>query len=522
MSRLPDGLEPLLDVEQLRASDAWAIEERRIPGVDLMERAGEGLFEIVWKHAPPGEVVVVCGGGNNGGDGYVVARLLRQAGRSVTVLHTSDPAKLTGDAAAMRDRLVGEPALPFAAGALDGAAVIVDAMLGTGFSGSPREPVASAIAAINGADAFVVAADVPSCVDAATGAVAGEAVCATITATFHAAMPGLWIAPGKAYVGEVVVVDIGIPEGGPAKPWVGLIGAGVLATYPRRGAESTKFASGHVLVAGGARGLTGAPCLASMAAMRAGAGYVTACVPDALNDIFEIKLTEVMSAPLPDDGGSHTEAGAGEVLERSAARGGAVVLGPGLGRSEGAFAFARAVALGVDVPLVLDADGLNAFAGDGGAGAAAGGGDVSRGPGPEVLAARSAPTILTPHAGELGRLLGVDSDAIAAHRLDHAREAARRSGAIVVLKGDDTLVAEPEGRVGISRGGSPALATAGTGDVLSGVLGAFLARGMQPFEAACAAVYLHAEAGRRAASALGGPDGVIASDVVDQLAQTLE
>jgi NAD(P)H-hydrate epimerase len=516
---LPEGLVPLLDVEQLRASDAWAIEERGIPGVALMERAGEGLFETVFRHAPPGAVVVVCGGGNNGGDGYVVARLLRQAGRSVSVLHTSDPAKLTGDAAAMRDRLPGEPPMPFAAGALDGAAVIVDAMLGTGFSGTPRDHVAGAIAAINSAGAFVVAADVPSGVDAATGVVAGEAVRATMTATFHAAMPGLWIAPGKAHAGEVVTVDIGIPDGGPAEPWIGLIDLGILATYPRRGAESTKFASGHVLVAGGARGLTGAPCLASMAAMRAGAGYVTVCVPDALNDIFEIKLTEVMSAPLPDDhSGSHTEAGVAEVLERASARGGAVVLGPGLGRSDGAFEFAWGVALEVDAPLVLDADGLNAFAGDGGgdADAAAGGASL------EALAVRAAPTILTPHAGELGRLLGVDSDAITAARLDAAREAARRSGAIVVLKGDDTLVVEPDGRVGISRGGSPALATAGTGDVLSGVLGAFLARGMEPFEAACAAVFAHAEAGRRAASALGGPDGVIASDVVDELAQTLD
>ena len=504
-ARLPEGLEPLLDVEQLRASDAWAIQERGIPGVELMERAGERLFETVFKHAPPGDVVVVCGGGNNGGDGYVVARLLRQAGRSVSVLHTADPAQLTGDAAIMRDQLPGEPPMAFAAGALDGAAVIVDAILGTGFAGTPRDPVAAAIAAINEVDAFVVAADVPSGVDAATGAVAGEAVCATITATFHAAMPGLWIAPGKAYAGEVVVLDIGIPHGGPAEPWVGLIGAGVLATYPRRGTESTKFASGHVLVAGGARGLTGAPCLTSMAAMRAGAGYVTVCVPDALNDIFEIKLTEVMSAPLPDEDGSHTEAGAAEVLERAAARGGAVVLGPGLGRSDGAFAFAQRVALRGDAPLVLDADGLNAFAGD-----------------LEALAGRGAPTILTPHAGELARLLEVDAEAIAARRLDRAREAARRSGAIMVLKGDDTLVAEPEGRVGISRGGSPALATAGTGDVLSGVLGAFLARGMAPFEAACAAVFAHAEAGRRAANALGGPDGVIASDVMRELAQTLE
>jgi NAD(P)H-hydrate epimerase len=506
MKALPEGLEPLLDVQQLRASDRWAMQERGIPGLELMERAGEGLFEIVWHRAPPGAVVVVCGGGNNGGDGYAVARLLRLAGRSVSVLHTSDPAKLTGDAAVMRDRLPGEPPLPFAAGALDGAAVIVDAILGTGFSGAPRDDVASAIAAINGAEAFVAAADVPSGVDAAPGAVLGEAVRATVTATFHAAMPGLWIAPGKAHAGEVVVVDIGIPhDASPIVPWIGLIDPGILATYPRRGQESTKFASGHVLVAGGSRGLTGAPCLSSLGAMRAGAGYVTACVPDSLHDIFEIKLTEVMSAPLPDDGGSHTEAGAGEVLQRASARGGALVLGPGIGRSEGAFAFVRAVAREADVALVLDADGLNAVAGA-----------------LESLAARSKPTILTPHGGELARLLELDSDAVAARRLDHARDAARRSGAIVVLKGDDTLVAEPGGRVGISRGASPGLATAGTGDVLSGVLGAFLARGMEPFEAACAAVFAHAEAGRRAATARGGPDGVIASDVVDELPRTLE
>jgi NAD(P)H-hydrate epimerase len=503
---LPDGVEPLLDVEQLRASDRWAIEERGIPGADLMERAAEGLFEVVWRQAPPGEVVVVCGGGNNGGDGYAVARLLRLAGRSVTVLHTSDPARLTGDAALMRDRLPGEPPLPFAPGALDGAAVVVDAILGTGFSGAPRDDVASAIAAVNATQAFVVAADVPSGVDAASGAVEREAVRAHVTATFHAALPGLWILPGKAHAGAVEVVDIGIGDGAPVAPWIGLIGAGILASYPRRGQDSTKFASGHVLVAGGSRGLTGAPCLASMAAMRAGAGYVTACVPDALNDIFEVKLTEVMSVPLPDDGaGAHTEAGADGVLEK-AGRGGALVAGPGLGRTDGAFAFARRLAREAAVALVLDADGLNAHAGDRLA----------------SLAARGAPTVLTPHAGELARLLELESRTVEARRLEHAREAARRSGAIVVLKGDDTIVAEPEGRVALSRGGSPGLATAGTGDVLSGVLGAFLARGMAPFEAACAAVFAHAEAGRRAAAALGGPDGVIAGDVIDELAHTLD
>ncbi|MDX6686531.1 MAG: ADP-dependent NAD(P)H-hydrate dehydratase / NAD(P)H-hydrate epimerase [Baekduia sp.] len=501
---LPEGLEALLDPEQLRATDAWAIETLGIPGVELMERAGAGLARVVGDVAPGGDVVVVCGGGNNGGDGYVVARLLREGGRAVRVLTTVPVDALKGDARVNAERLPGEPPRPFAAGALTGAAVIVDAILGTGFGGAPRDDVAAAITAINAAAAPVVAADVPSGVDAASGIVQGQAVEAHVTASFHAAKPGLWIHPGKAHAGTVHVVDIGVPDGGPAQPWAGLIGPGILAGYPRRGADSTKFASGHVLVAGGSRGMTGAPCLSSLAAMRAGAGYVTACVPAALNDIFEIKLTEVMTAPLPDDDGAHTAEGAAAVVQRARQRGGVLVLGPGLGRSDGAAAFARELARDAPVALVLDADGLNAHA--------------ER---LETLQGRQAPAILTPHAGELARLLGAESDAVGARRLEHAREAARRAGAIVVLKGDDTLVAEPEGRVGISRGGSPALATAGTGDVLSGVVAALLARGMAPFDAACAAVYAHAEAGRRAAVILDGPDGVIASDVIDELPHTL-
>ncbi|HEU4976019.1 MAG TPA: NAD(P)H-hydrate dehydratase [Baekduia sp.] len=502
---IPGWLDPLHDAAGMHAVDRWAIEERGIPGVELMERAGAGLARLVVDVAPEGEIAIVCGGGNNGGDGYVAARLLRQEGREVRVLATADPARLKGDAAANRDRLPGDGPRPFTPDGLVGAAVIVDAVLGTGFTGAPREDVAAAIAAINAAPAPVVAVDIPSGVDASTGMVAGEAVRAVATATFAGPKAGLWIHPGKAHAGDVVVVDIGIPDGAPVTPAMGLIGPGAMAAYPSRGAASTKFESGHVLVAGGSRGLTGAVCLASMAAMRAGAGYVTACVPGALNDIFEVKLTEVMSAPLPDDGAAHTELGADEVVERAGQRGGVVVLGPGLGRTDGALAFAQRVAREVEVPLVLDADGLNAHAGR-----------------LEDLRDRRAPAILTPHGGELARLLEVGSDDVRARRLEAAREGARRSGAILLLKGDDTIVAEPEGRVGVSRGGSPALATAGTGDVLSGVLAALLARGMHPFDAACAGVFLHAEAGRRAALVLDGPDGVIAGDVIDELPHTLD
>ncbi|MGI8593014.1 MAG: NAD(P)H-hydrate dehydratase [Solirubrobacteraceae bacterium] len=499
--RLPAWLAPLPDAERMRAIDRWAIEERGVLSLDLMERAGEGLARVVERAAPGGRVAVVCGKGNNGGDGLVAARVLREGGREVAVLGVGELSELRGDARANLDRLPGEPTTPFVAGALDGAAVIVDAILGTGFEGEPREPARSAIEAINAGGAPVIAADVPSGVDASTGAVAGSAVRASATATFHAAKPGLWIAPGKEHVGRVHVVEIGIPDGAPAEEEVdvGLIDPAVVGLLPRRGASSTKFSSGAVMVAGGSTGLTGAPCMASESAMRAGAGYVTALVPASLNLVFELRLLEAMTVALPDEDGALTEAAASEVLDH-AVRADALVIGPGLGRRGASLAFARRVAREAKAPVVLDADGLNAHAGR-----------------LEDLAARCAPTVLTPHAGELGRLLGIDSEAVGARRLERAREAASRSQAVVVLKGDDTLVAEPGGRVAVSAGGSPALATAGTGDVLAGVVAAMLAQGLEPFAAAAAAVWVHGEAGRIAAREQGAPEGVVARDVIAAL-----
>jgi hydroxyethylthiazole kinase-like uncharacterized protein yjeF len=505
MARLPDWLDPLPDAREQRALDEWAISERAVAGIELMERAGTGLADLVGELAPAGRVVVVCGKGNNGGDGLVAARVLRSRGRSVDVLLVGDPGELRGDAAANLERLPGAAPREFSAAELPDAAAVIDAILGTGFSGEPREPAAGAIEAINAAadrGAVVVACDVPSGVDASTGAIAGAAVLAAATATFNAAKPGLWIDPGKTHAGQVRVIDIGIPAGGPADPAVGLISARAVGAIPRRGRASTKFAAGSVLVCGGSRGLTGAPCLASESAMRAGAGYVTAFVPSSLNAIFEARLLEVMTAPLADEDGSLDPAGVHVVLGR-AERADAVVLGPGLGRSSGALEFARTLAREVELPLLLDADGLNAHAGMLGS-----------------LAERRGPTVLTPHAGELARLLGSDSAAVGAARLHSARAAAARAQAIVVLKGDDTLVVAPDGRVGVSRGGASALATAGTGDVLSGVIGAYLAKRMDPFAAACAGVLVHARAGQLAAAEIG-PEGVIASDVIAALPHAL-
>jgi len=486
---LPAWLTPLPDAAQQRALDTWAIEQHGIPSETLMERAGGALARVCAELVGDGRVVIACGRGNNGGDGHVAARVLGQLGREVTVVD------------------VGADAAPPLESALDGAAAVIDALLGTGFSGAPRDPISGAIAAINSAREAnpglrVIACDMPSGVDGSTGEISAEAVRADATVTFHAAKPGLWISPGKQHSGRVHVVDIGIPGAGqPTAPQVGLIAGAVRAEVPRRHAGSTKFSAGSVLVVGGSRGLTGAPALAAMAAARAGAGYVTVAAPASVASVLALKLLEVMTFELPDDPETGPKRGASRLAVERASRAQAMVLGPGLGRMPAAQKFARDVAAHAKLPLVLDADGLNAHAEEGGL---------------ELLARRGAPTVLTPHAGELGRLLELPSSEIDAHRLEHARAAAERAGAIVVLKGDDTLVAEPGGRVAISPGGAPALATAGTGDVLSGVTAAFLAKGVEPFTAACAAVATHLAAGVVAAEQIGA-EGVIAGDVIAAL-----
>jgi NAD(P)H-hydrate epimerase len=510
---------PLADAETMRGIDRWAIEEQGVAGLDLMERAGAGVARAVERLAADGPVTVVCGKGNNGGDGLVLARLLRQSGRQVTVVCVAPPGELSGDARTNLERLAGEPpvrlsgqawsedgreqrapSLGVGAEVFPAGVLVVDALLGTGFQGEPHGAVAEAIDAINQLGARVISVDVPSGVDASSGAVSGAAVRASLTVTFHAAKPGLWIHPGKTHAGEVQTLDIGIPRGAPLVASVGLIEQSVLAELPRREAASTKFVSGHVLIAGGSRGLTGAPRMAAEASMRAGAGYVTVCVPSSQQGIVAGGGTpEMMTRGMPDEEGAHTREGVAGVLE-AGARGGALALGPGLGRSSGAVQFARALASEADMAMVLDADGLNAHAGR-----------------LAELAARGAPTVLTPHAGELGRLLECDSAEIERERLRHVREAAAQAQAVVVLKGDDTLIAEPGGRVAVSPGGSPALATAGTGDVLTGVIAALLSQGLEAFTAAAAGVWLHAQAGRVAARRVGCAEGVIATDVIGAL-----
>ncbi|MFT3865741.1 MAG: NAD(P)H-hydrate dehydratase [Solirubrobacterales bacterium] len=494
-------LRGLYDAEGMRAVDRWAIEEQGVDSLALMEAAGRAVAEAVAGLSPQGPVRVVCGKGNNGGDGLVAARLLRAMGFEADALLLWPADELSEDATANLRRLGAGRVFAIdddIEARLAGSGAIVDAIFGTGFSGAPREPAAAAIAAIAAAKeagASVVACDVASGVDAATGEVAGAVIEADVTVTFHGAKVGHYVAPGKWATGELTVAPIGIPAGAPEPAAAGVIEPAVLDLLPRRGARSTKFSSGQVTIAGGSRGLTGAVRMSSTAAIRAGAGYATVAVPADLEPVFEAAEVEVMSKGIGATPGRLGLDAADAVLAAFGRAAGGV-LGPGLGRDADSLALAREVAPRIEVPLVIDADGLNAFAGR-----------------LDSLAARMVPTILTPHAGELGRLLERDSGEIGERRLAAAREAAAWSGAVVVLKGDDTIVTDGA-RVAVNAVAAPGLATAGSGDVLSGLTAALLARGLDSFTAACAAVIAHARAGREAAERVGLVESVIATDVI--------
>jgi len=450
-------LDPLLTAEETRRA-----EEAHQGSLDeLMERAGAAVAELVRRRFP-GRVTVVCGQGNNGGDGKVCARILRAAGRDVDVVEG------VGD--------LGEPD------------VVVDALLGIGLRDAPREDAARMIELVNASGRPVVAVDVPSGVNASTGEVPGAAVRAAATVTFGAAKVGLAIAPGRFHAGSVHVAPIGLR---PREHDHALVPASALLDVPRKRDASTKYSAGSVLIVGGSRGLTGAPMLAALAAFRADAGYVTVAAPESTLPVLEARLLEAVKWPLPEDA-------AGRLLRRSldgileaAERADVVAIGPGLGRSEGTTELVRLLLEQLELPVVLDADALWQL---------------------EPFA-RSAPTVLTPHAGELGRLLDTDSREVDAHRLDAVRRAASIFGSVVLLKGADTLVASPREGVLVCSYGTPALATAGTGDVLTGIVAAFLAKGMEPRLAAATAAVAHGVA----AELVEPQQGMLASDLFPAL-----
>ncbi len=449
--------EPLYTAAEMRAA------EERYPGYpdtvpELMDRAGKAVADLVLEDFDDlRRITVVCGGGSNGGDGRVAARYLEQAGREVTIV----------DAKAGETDL-GEPD------------VIVDALFGTGFSGEPRAEAAELIERINAADAEVVAVDLPSGVDASTGEVAGAAVEATCTVAFHAEKIGHQVGPGEFFSGYYVeVADIGLE---PLETQVQKVaGIDILQLVPRRSPRDNKYSAGSVLVVGGSRGMTGAAALASRAAFRADAGYVTIAAPAESIPILETVVLEAVKRPLDD-------------VFDAASRAGALAIGPGLGRGDGQKALVRRLLRETDLPAVVDADALFEL---------------------EPFS-RAAPTVLTPHSGELARLLGVESAWVDAHRLHALAQAVEMFGCVVLLKGSDTLVGAP-GEGPIVSSSWPALATAGTGDVLTGIVGSFLAKGMDARLAAAAAATAHTHA----AMSVEHADGLVASDVVEALPRVL-
>jgi ADP-dependent NAD(P)H-hydrate dehydratase / NAD(P)H-hydrate epimerase len=359
---------------------------------------------------------------------------------------------------------------------LDGAEVVIDALFGTGFHGAPRDDAAQLIERINAAGVPVVAVDIPSGVNASTGEIAGEVVDADVTVTMHAPKTGLAIAPGRFHAGEVEVADIGIQ---PGETRHRLVTEQILELVPRKRARDTKYSAGSVLVVGGSPGMSGAVCLAARAAFRADAGYVAVATHEETLPVVEMLVIEAVKAPLDD-------------VDRLARRASAVAIGPGLGRGEEQHALVRRLLRDLQVPVVVDADALFELEPDDWA----------------------APRVLTPHAGELGRLLNRED--VDAHRLDAVQAAAERFGCTVLLKGADTLVAAPGEGVLVADAGTPALATAGTGDVLTGIVAAFLAKGMEPRLAAAAAAFAHGRAAE-----LGPERGLVAADLVEALPDVL-
>ncbi len=474
---------------QMRTAEERAVADGIVTVAELMSRAGRAVCAEVGRRVPEGVAAVLCGPGNNGGDGWVTAAALALDGRAVTVVSGIAPGAATGDAArdaAVRAveagvRWVGIDDTDAVGRVLEDADVIVDALFGLGFNGSPRGSYAHLIEQLGGHGATIVSVDVPSGVDSDTGAVAGPAVDADVTVSFTAHKPGLLIHPGASHAGEVVLVDIGVPLGLPCqdgylelpevadlRPWL-----------PLPAVTDHKGSRGRVAIVAGSAAYPGAAVLAARGALSLGPGYVTLVVPQNVAALAHAALPNVIVRGVPEDGdGALADA---EAVLAAAADADAVVVGPGVTTAAGPVRVVGALIERVSVPLLIDADGLNVLASD-----------------TSGLHARVRPTVLTPHPGEMARIAGT---AIAVIEADRIGAASALSGACraCVLKGPRTVIAG-EGRIALALAGTPALARAGTGDVLAGMIGTLLAQGLTPFEAAVLGAHLHGWAGEHGAA----------------------
>ncbi|REK68302.1 MAG: bifunctional ADP-dependent NAD(P)H-hydrate dehydratase/NAD(P)H-hydrate epimerase [Cohnella sp.] len=526
----------LVTSEEMRKIDRYTIDSVGIPSLVLMENAGRAIAEEAFRLAETGAArgrpprwLILVGKGNNGGDGLVCARHMAERGWETLTVYAVPPEQLKGEAAVQRDIAdkLGLPAVVFEPGKLEWGRFdgIVDALLGTGTAGEPREPYASLIREANASGLPIVAADIPSGLNADTGDTADACIRATVTVALAMLKRGLLLHPGAEAAGRTVVRPIGIPEGAARELGVNTFVLneetlrrrfGLSAVPPARAANTHKGTYGHVLAVAGSRRMSGAGLLCAKAALRAGCGLVTWALPEALALPLAGVLPEAMIRGIADGGsGEWADADVGDALSAAADKQ-AVVIGPGLGRWAGDSGWLRRWWQTVASPLVVDADALNMLA-------AAGAGTSGSGPAApsaEPFSAwprRESATVLTPHPGEMARLCGLSVREVQRDRIGLARDFALRHGVVLVLKGARTVVASPSGEVYVNTTGNPGMATGGTGDVLAGVIAALLAQGMDATAAAALGVYMHGAAGDRAAAARTSPASLIAGDVVDWL-----
>jgi len=509
---------PIFTAAEMRALDARAIRDLGIPGPRLMDAAGSGAAALIARwHAPirRKSVVVVCGKGNNGGDGFVVARRLRARGAAVRVLLLGRRADVRGDAANALARWRGRieeittaREIDGLARALDGAAVVVDALLGTGLTGPARDPVARAIEAIDRAGQAgtpVIALDLPSGVGSDHGALLGATVRAARTVTFVGLKRSLLLYPAAAYAGRVEIVDIGVPAEAVRQgiaTWR-LEPADARPLFPARAGDAHKGRFGHLLVVAGSLGKTGAAALAGRAALRAGVGLCTIAAPDSQQPIIAAQVPEYMTESLPETSArSLSLATRDQVL--ALARGmDAVALGPGLSLDPETQELARTLIRELERPMVVDADALSALAGH-----------------LDLLRHAAGPRALTPHPGEMARMMGISIEQVQADRIEIARGFARDHRVALALKGAGTVIAGPDGHVAINPTGNPGMAKGGSGDVLTGIVGALLARDIDAVTALRGGCYLHGLAGDVAVRDRG-EYAMIASDLIESLPAAL-
>jgi NAD(P)H-hydrate epimerase len=508
----------ILTGRQMRRVDQRAIRERGIAGVELMEAAGRGIAGAMLEEIPrlgSRQLIVLCGKGNNGGDGFVAARYLARDGASPRVVLLARAADVSGDAATQLARtrgagivieeLADEDAWAEAAISPDADAVVLDAILGTGIDGGARGFFARVIDDLSRWPATVVAVDLPSGADADSGRLQGPVIRAHRTYTLCRPKPCLILEPAASHAGPWRVIDIGIPDDAvaaetPELEWLDAVAASKLV--PTRPPDAHKGTMGHLLVVAGSRGKSGAATLLARAALRSGVGLVTAAVPRSIHAIVASSQAELMTEPLPENRRGALSLGASARALALLSQRDALALGPGLGTDSASRAAVLDLLAKCSAPCVLDADGLNALA---------------TGPRRRASSApRPKTLVLTPHPGEAARLLRTTAAAIQADRLGSARQLASETGAIVALKGRRTIVSHPDGRAAFVATGNPGMATGGTGDALTGVIGALLARRLTAFDAARLGTYVHGAAGDLAAER-HGEEGMIAGDLVDAL-----